>query len=868
MLALWLSLTARAEPVALGSAKNLDAVATNGPLAPTAWPPATPGITWPAAAESPDAVALGGGGPRKWVGQIGHPADAVLLAWFLSGPAAQGDAAARVTVTLADGRSFDEDIRADDQISPLDAAMTGTSTTVWPVGPGRGLGVHVVRNPWPTVAITSVTVEGRSPTAKVVLLAVEAVTGPLAFPAVSAAPPLDGFAFALPPAAPAHPQPDATRVVGPTGAHGFVTVRDGHLAFAEGDRVRFWGMNLVNDVALPSRDDAPVLAAQLAGMGVNLVRLHHFDSAKAGMVRPKPDGPLFDAASLDRFDYFVSELGKAGVYVLLETATNRILSTADGVSDPGPEIPNGHKLLPMFEKDWGDAYEAWARAWLGRTNPYTKKRYADDPVVAMVELTNEDSLLASWTSGSLEALPAVHRAALDRRWNEFLRARYGTDAAVTAAWTGSVNPGLRPGESLAGTGSIRRDPDARLHFRAWPTQRERDLAAFYGELEQAFSTRMQKVVRDLGYRVPIVGGISYQQPPVAQILSPLDVIDMHYEWDAGVDRNDSAIGAPRSQGLLDRLKEAQLDKPFIVSELNHGFPNDTMAEAPLFWATLAGVQDWDALIWFDYANGTFDPAPANQNGPFDLRAAVTKLGQNAVASALFRSGAVHPAPGLWTLYHSPAAVMEETVYGARPIPAEVRDVAFALGHRIREAYGNVVPVPGRLGAPAGDVGWWVDPGLLLVDTPGLEAVVGRVDRRGEAGHGEGAGPAKVARLDPRLDGFAAVSLAALDGQPLASSKRALLTVAGRMENDGMLRAVGGTAELAWGSGPARIGRPNGEVRFAWPGKPVVRPIAADGTRGAPLPVRAVAATPENKAAGWWVIDLATAGETMWWEIGG
>lgn len=829
--------------------RNADLIGTTIPA--DVWPPALAEMPWPAAADAPDAMVV-----RAWSTPLDRRFEWLLVAWSVLGEADSARPVGSLTLTWADGRTLAEDLRVGTQISRLDAAATAANTPILPLGEGRGLSLHVVRNPRPDVPVATLAIKSGMPSARLAVFAVATAEGPLPFPVASIDPVPAGFLFPWGPLSPAAPQPEPTRVVGPAGAHGFVTVRDGHLAFQNGGRVRFWGVNLLNAASLPPTDVAGAFADHLAGAGVNLVRIHHVDSNFAGLVpaaRRKGD-PLFDPEALDRLDRFVSELGKRGIYVLLEIATQRALTAADGVQGADARIPNGHKLLPMFDPAWGDALEAWARAWLGRTNPYTGLRYADDPTVAMVELGNEHSLVATWLSGGLEKLPAAHRAVLQARWNDFLRRRYGTDEAIAAAWKGSVNEGLTPGESL---GSIRREPVSQAFFDNWPEARVRDLAAFHMELEEAFFTRMGAVVRELGYRVPIIGTVTFHQPALAELLRRYDVIDNHFEWDAGSSRNDSIVSSPRTQSMVEYLDDAQLDRPFIVSEISHAYPNDQAAEGPLVWATLASVQDWDALVWLHYANGPWDPAPNRVAGGFDLRGMVTSWAQSAVASAVFRSAVVPPAPGLWVNWRSPEAVRDALVAGDRPSFPETRDIGFVLSHRLREAYGPTAPPPGFPGTPGAEVGWWVEAGLLVLDTESAQAVVGRHDRAEAAGRGEGAGPTHARFLEAKLDGFAAVSLVSVDGGALSRGGPAVLTVAGRTLNDGSLRTGGGTTLLAWGGAPAQVVRPAGYVRFAWPARPIVRAVAPDGTRGDPLPVR-------RDGKGWWRLELVDP--TLWWEI--
>ncbi len=64
----------------------------------------------------------------------------------------------------------------------------------------------------------------------------------------------------------------------PAGKHGFVQVKDGHLAFEDGKRVRFLGFNIAARSNTPDHATAEKLAARFASLGVNVIRLHAADA--------------------------------------------------------------------------------------------------------------------------------------------------------------------------------------------------------------------------------------------------------------------------------------------------------------------------------------------------------------------------------------------------------------------------------------------------------------------------------------------------------------------------------------------------------------------------------------------------------------
>ena len=63
----------------------------------------------------------------------------------------------------------------------------------------------------------------------------------------------------------------------PAGGSGFVRVKEGRLTTDAGP-IRFWATNLCFDACFPSHEEAQRVAARLARLGINCVRMHHMDS--------------------------------------------------------------------------------------------------------------------------------------------------------------------------------------------------------------------------------------------------------------------------------------------------------------------------------------------------------------------------------------------------------------------------------------------------------------------------------------------------------------------------------------------------------------------------------------------------------------
>jgi len=836
---LGLVLVARGEPLELETNVELAAldVAVRAPLDGSRWDLHPSGtevvqLVGPDAPMAPGHVDLA----------VGEPAHGVSFAWAARGDALPGQRVGALEVMWSDGVRDSVPLAVGEQVGLLHDPETLEGARLWWIGADAAVSVWTWWNPRPEVPIEQLRVRGKRGPVSLVLVAASTFDGAPADSLLTPARAAAGRPVEVRPEL-ALPSPEAWRVEGPAGHRGFVGVHDGHLGFEDGERARFWGINLLNEVALPTHEEADVLASQLADAGFNMARLHHVDGSRAGLVGPGG----FDAEALDRFDYLVARLKEEGLYLFLEVASSKGFGEEDGVTPPYDGVPNGHKLVSMFEPTWTAAYETWLRTWLDRENPYTGLRLADDPGIAVVELGNEHSLVGAWLSGGLERLPDAHRASLDARWNAWLAERYPDAEALSAAWQGELRSGLLPTEAW---GEVQRAPVASMHVDGWPDGRVRDLYHFYAELEALFYARMHAAVEGLGFRVPVTSTAVAR--PEAAVLHALrdDYVDTHAYWDQVVRRTsltDRSMVATGSDPVLVRtLLAAEAGKPFTVSEFNNAHPNHASAEAPLTWAALAAVQDWDALVWLNYTNGPYREAPAEIAGIWELHADPVRWGQMPVASAVFRGALVASAPGLRVVHTDPSRMAGRVVSRRAPGAPELDDIAFWLAHRVRSSRTSTVAALDTAGAANGDLGWWPEANQLVIDTDALDAVVGGPGVV-PAGAGEGAGAVTASHVAVELDGFSAVSLVNLEGHSLDEGGPALLTVAGRTWNQGQVLSAHGTRILAWGADGTVATLPAGEVLVRWPRRPDIRRWTDEGPVGEPLEAH-------RRGGGWWAVE--------------
>jgi len=222
----------------------------------------------------------------------------------------------------------------------------------------------------------------------------------------------------------------------PAGARGFVRA-DGEQLATDAGVIRFWGVNFCFEACFPDHDLAERVAARLARLGFNCVRMHHMDSRS--IWGDSPNKLTIDPAKLERLDYLIHQLKEHGIYTDLNLHVSRTLGPKEGF--PNVEgRPKYDKGVGNFEPRMIEAQRKYARDLLTHVNPYTKNPYTDEPAVAFVEISNEDALTAVWSRGQLDGLPEPYATTFRELWNGWLKKKYGTTERLRAAWNVGAEP--------------------------------------------------------------------------------------------------------------------------------------------------------------------------------------------------------------------------------------------------------------------------------------------------------------------------------------------------------------------------------------------------------------------------------------------
>jgi hypothetical protein len=445
--------------------------------------------------------------------------------------------------------------------------------------------------------------------------------------------------------------------------------------------------------------------------------------------------------------------------------------------------------------------------------------------------------------------------------------------------------GLRDDEDPA-RGNVRRlEPE---EFASHTVARFRDEGRFYYELESRYNREMVRFLREeLKVRALIEGTNHNYGVPCLRAESLLDLMDCHAywqhprfprkpwsktDWDIG---NSAMLDAPAANCISQLSRSSVAGKPFTVSEYNHPFPNEYGCEMPLLLAAYASLQDWDAVYGYTF-NHRWDDALLGGDqvtGYFDIANEVSKMAQMPTASLMFQRGFVRPARKLVTVSYDENRTYDSLKEGRwdrtrfhldgelsplLPLVHRFRVERFDAPQTTRVSDLGFMPPEGRIASDTGELLWEAGEkrtGRLTINTPRAQAAVGWI----------GGQTLKTADAEFQLKTpFCAVSLAALDGQPLAKSKKILLVAAARCANTGMKWNAGRTSlNDNWGGPPLLIEAVEGQVSLRRDAKAVpLKLVPLDGC-GRP---RSGASAAVLKDGAMKQIPLTAADGTVWWVL--
>ena len=569
----------------------------------------------------------------------------------------------------------------------------------------------------------------------------------------------------------------------------------------DGDRVRFWGVNLV--ALYPTHRQADAIAAELAERGINLARPHHmmrnsldWVSGDVGALQTY-DGTSRepDAEAWDRFDYLNAQLREHGIYLQFALRWSRKYEAGDvDILETTPEDRQAwidamaeldardwrsgisvRKMLPLIDERVRLIDEEFARQVMTHENPYTGMSYSEDPQVVTVEVINEQSF--EYAIICQNKFPPYWERKVLAMWDDY-----------------AAEHGLEDEGDL---------------YAPQSNEQKRVRSQFFRDTEQAHFERMKAIVRESDDDVAVTYSNYWLGENTLDMQREVaDHNEDHKYADPLVVRQPDDLFGPLTRNAL-------ADKPLIISELNQAEGGDNIAaqaryrtQLPLATAAYGSLQNWSGAVWFAWQHGDrmFD---ASGHVEEEREAHLGDMVEDAVMKDHLRTSSILFRDGLVAVSSEPRTIVVEEPftaadYGGLMRGQHVLQPGWANVHKIRKTFGEAPAdqasseilsesAPTPLVSDTGEIRKDVDRGQLTVAAPAAEGFSGTLD--GEA-------PAHLEVLAGlEGEGFATVILVAADGKSLRESKHLIVsrtaTDAGGAEVDGPSLTLRDVADAAW-----------------------------------------------------------------------
>ena len=228
----------------------------------------------------------------------------------------------------------------------------------------------------------------------------------------------------------------------PAGKYGRIVVRGDHFEFAgkPGVEQRFYGVNLCFGANYgQTKEEADMFARRLVRLGYNAVRLHHHDGILAEGAK---DGTKINPRSMAELDALVAALFENGIYVTTDLYVSRRVPYREGGVDRAGSFEMGEFKDAVRTNDAAAAnLVRFTKEWLTHVNPYTGRRWADEPGMIGISLVNENCPDNSRRLSQDELAQA--KAAEDRFFammRKVIREEIGSEIPLTDLNGGSMSP--------------------------------------------------------------------------------------------------------------------------------------------------------------------------------------------------------------------------------------------------------------------------------------------------------------------------------------------------------------------------------------------------------------------------------------------
>jgi hypothetical protein len=390
-----------------------------------------------------------------------------------------------------------------------------------------------------------------------------------------------------------------------------------------------WGTNVTYIHVAPTKKTALNRTAFFTKYGINNVRLHNFSNSSWEGLGSTNKASEYDPKKMESFDYWLSLLKKNGIRygfspiwdLRVYEGDKDALIAYDEIVKAQPHKPVTTGLV-WFAEDIQQLHIDTLTNLLNHKNPYTKKRYADDPALSYIEIQNEENAFFYTFISKVKTHPTYHKI-LAEQFSEWLIKRYKDHSGLVTAWGASAidtfkKEGGLPNEQLElknitpVTSPWLHDYQATHGNRA---KRLQDTAEFLFLKQKNYYAKAKKAIRDTGFQGLIVSSNWQAGNKGAHFLNLLSdiesgIVDRHNYQGGAKGRpahtmksgfkliNSNIVDNPGS-GLLSTGMQQVANKPFMFSEWLSVLPSEwAAADVSIIAAYGFGLQGWDISYHF------------------------------------------------------------------------------------------------------------------------------------------------------------------------------------------------------------------------------------------------------------------------------
>lgn len=666
----------------------------------------------------------------------------------------------------------------------------------------------------------------------------------------------------------------------PAGKHGRVIARsDGQFAFEKSPETpqRFYGVNLCFGAHYLSKEESDRLADRLVRLGYNALRVHHHErDLTSGQERTTQLHP----ERLDQFDYLMAALIQRGIYLTTDLYVSRSVPYREVGIDRDGRIPMDtfKVLVPVHEGAW-ENWKEFSRSLLDHVNPYTRRRYAEEPALAWLAMINEGNFgnfhrdiltIAEWREA----------------WNRWLTRRYADRASLAAVWRVELNPDEDPWK-----GSVTMPENIGA---AGP--RARDCVAFYSDTEREMIDRMTQFLREeLGCHALISNANSWTYFVTDQAARAVyDYVDDHFyvdhprfleqSWRLPSHCPNTSPLAGGATGGRSKTFTRLMDKPFTITEYNYSGPGRFRGVGGILTGALGSLQDWGGIWRFAYSHNREAMFKPSRMGYFDLASDPLSQAAERASLCLFLRRDLQTAPSSVAIVMTQSELDDPVARIPRLAPSwhwlawvtrvgtlVVPSADATAGHNVMlplgwrtpaNAYGNKAVLeldpyavddatlwaalqqhdlvgPKNRTDPARHI-YQSQTGEITIDAPRNMLILDTTRTAGGfAPAGETLETIKGGVRVKMRESDATVWVSALDDRPIRESRRLLVTHLTDLQNSGIRYAENARQTLLdWGGLPhlVRAGQAEVSVQLEKPAEYQVWALSPGGKRLARLPV--------------------------------